>query len=166
MKPKDTKALIFYFLMSIVLLDFGRQIKVISFNPHFINLINNPVFSIEHIFNTGSAFGMFQNATLFLSVFAICVAILLFIFVYKNIKFSDKALLLSLTLLNAGTLGNLIERIKLHHVVDYIKLNFINFPIFNMFDVMICTGITIYIVFVLIDIEQIKNLFNKNGNSN
>ena len=63
-------------------------------------------------------------------------------------------------------MGNLIERIKLHHVVDYIKLSFVNFPIFNMFDIMICLGITIYVVFVLIDIEQIKKRLNKNGNSN
>ncbi len=165
MKPKSSKALIFYFLMSLILLDFGRQIEIISYNPYFTNL-KNPIFSIEHIYNTGSAFGMFQSATLFLSVFAICVSVLLFIFVYKNINFKDKFLLLSLTLINAGTLGNLIERIKLHHVVDYIKLNFINFPIFNMFDIMICLGITIYVVFVLIDIEQIKKRLNKNGNSN
>ncbi len=165
MKPKSPKALIFYFLMSLILLDFGRQIEIISYRPAVANF-KNSIFSIEHIYNSGSAFGMFQNATLFLSVFAFCVSVLLFIFVYKNIKFQDKFLLLSFTLINAGTLGNLIERIKLHHVVDYIKLSFVNFPIFNMFDIMICLGITIYVVFVLIDIEQIKKRLNKNGNSN
>ena len=146
MKPKDQRALIFYFLMSLILLDFGRQIKVISFNPYLSNF-KNPIFSIEHIYNTGGAFGMFQNSTLFLTLFASLVAVLLFVYIYKNIKFSDKSLLLALTLVNAGTLGNLIERIKLHHVVDYIKLNFINFPIFFMFVIMICLWVTIYVIF-------------------
>ena len=165
MKPKDKKSVIFYFLMSIVLLDFGRQIRIISYSPYLINY-KNPIFSIEHVYNTGGAFGMFHGFTEFLSVFAIIMALLLFVIVYKNVKFSDKSCLLSLTLLNAGTLGNLIERIKFHHVIDYINLSFINFPVFNAFDVMICLGITIYIVFVLIDIKQLKTLFNKNENNN
>ena len=160
MKPKDQKAVIFYFLMSLILLDFGRQIRQISFSPYLENY-TNPVFSIEHVYNTGSAFGMFQGSVSFLSVFAAIIITLLFILVFKEVKFSNKALLLSLTLLNAGTLGNFIERIKFHHVIDYINLNFINFPVFNTFDVMICLGITIYIVFVLIDIKQIKNILKK-----
>ena len=157
MKAKDTKAVIFYFLMSIVLLDFGRQIRQISFNSYLTNY-KNPIFSIEHVYNTGSAFGMFQGSVAFLSVFAAIIIIFLFILAYKGVKFSDKSVLLSLTLLNAGTLGNFIERIKYHHVIDYINLNFINFPVFNAFDIMICLGITVYILFVLIDIKQIKNI--------
>ena len=68
-KAKDTKAVIFYFLMSLVLLDFGRQIRQISFNSYLTNY-KNPIFSIEHVYNTGSAFGMFQGSVAFLSVFA------------------------------------------------------------------------------------------------
>lgn len=152
---KDKKAFIFYFLMSIIFWDFGNQIRKISYNP-FIENTENPVFSIVHINNTGSAFSLFENGTVFLAAFGIIAVILISFYVYKEIRFKDKFALLSLTLFAAGTLGNLFERIKFGHVVDYIKLNFIDFPVFNAFDVMICTGVFLYAIFVVFDFKFLK----------
>lgn len=142
---KDKKAFIFYFLMGLILLDFGNQIRKISY------LINtdNALFSIQHINNTGSSFGFLKDSAHFLAYFGIGVIIFITYYVLKQIKFNDKIILLSLTLFTAGVLGNVIERLKFGYVIDYIKLNFINFPIFNMFDIMICSGCFLYIVFVL-----------------
>ncbi len=142
---KDKKAFIFYFLMSLILLDFGNQIRKLS----FLYKIDNPVFSILHTNNTGSAFSMFQNNARILAVFGIIVLVFFVYYVIKQVKFSDKLLLLSLTIFSAGTLGNVIERLKYGAVVDYIKLNFINFPIFNAFDVMICSGCFLYVIYTL-----------------
>ena len=147
---KDRRAFIFYFLMSIVFLDFGNQLRKISYNTFFENF-NNPIFSITHVNNTGSAFSLFENQTLLLSIFGIFAVILVTFYIIKNITFNDKTALLSLTLFMGGTLGNLIERIQFHHVVDYIKLNFINFPIFNAFDVMICCGVILYVIYIMAD---------------
>ncbi len=147
---KDRRAFIFYFLMSIVFLDFGNQLRKISYNAFFENF-NNPIFSITHVNNTGSAFSLFENQTLLLSIFGIFAVILVTFYIIKNITFNDKTALLSLTLFMGGTLGNLIERIQFHHVVDYIKLNFINFPIFNAFDVMICCGVILYVIYIMAD---------------
>ena len=147
---KDRRAFIFYFLMSIVFLDFGNQLRKISYNAFFENF-NNPIFSITHVNNTGSAFSLFENQTLLLSIFGIFAVVLVTFYIIKNITFNDKTALLSLTLFMGGTLGNLIERIQFHHVVDYIKLNFINFPIFNAFDVMICCGVILYVIYIMAD---------------
>ena len=136
--------------MSIVFLDFGNQLRKISYNAFFENF-NNPIFSITHVNNTGSAFSLFENQTLLLSIFGIFAVILVTFYIIKNITFNDKTALLSLTLFMGGTLGNLIERIQFHHVVDYIKLNFINFPIFNAFDVMICCGVILYVIYIMAD---------------
>ena len=114
---KDRRAFIFYFLMSIVFLDFGNQLRKISYNAFFENF-NNPIFSITHVNNTGSAFSLFENQTLLLSIFGIFAVILVTFYIIKNITFNDKTALLSLTLFMGGTLGNLIERIQFHHVVD------------------------------------------------
>lgn len=152
---KDKKAFIFYFLMSIVFWDFGNQLRKISYNSYFDNF-DNPIFSVVHINNTGSAFGMFQNHIDLLVVLGIIAVSVISLYVYKNIAFKDKIELFSLTVFMGGTLGNLFERIKFGHVIDYIKLNFINFPVFNAFDIMICLGVFLYIILVLSDFKTLK----------
>ena len=47
---KDKKAVIFYFLMTIVLMDFGNQLRKIFENPYFAQKIDNPIFSILKLF--------------------------------------------------------------------------------------------------------------------
>ena len=154
------KAFIFYFLMSIILLDFGNQIRKLSFNPFFDNF-SNPVFSIIHTTNTGSAFGLFSNNPLPLAIFGIIALSFLTFYVYKNVTFNNKLELLSVTIFAAGALGNLIERVKFGYVIDYIKLNFISFPVFNGFDIMICLGVFLYFLFVLFDLRKEHETSNK-----
>ena len=159
---KDKKALIFYFLMTIILLDFGNQLKRIFENPYISNKISNSIFSIFPISNTGSAFGMLQDKASILAWFGIFAVVLIAIEVAKNISFTnDKTELLSLTLFSAGALGNAIERINSGYVADYIKLNFIDFPVFNAFDIMICTGIFLYCLCLFFDFKKAKKVKNE-----
>lgn len=159
---KDQRAFIFYFLMSIIFWDFGNQLRKISYDSYFDNF-KNPLFSVIHVNNTGSAFGMFQNSTLMLIVVSVIAVALIIIYVYKNVSFKDKIELFSLTVFMGGTLGNLFERINNGHVVDYIKLNFIDFPVFNAFDIMICLGVFLYVVFVLFDFKSLKEQTHDNN---
>lgn len=145
---KDKKACIFYFLMTLILLNFGNQIRKISHMP-MVDSVSNPVFSILHINNTGSAFSLFPNQAKSLAIFGIFIVIFIAFEVFRTVAFKDKFELLALTLFSAGALGNIIERLKFGHVVDYIKLNFVDFPIFNAFDIMICVGILLYCVCVI-----------------
>ncbi len=153
---KDKRACIFYFLMTIVFLDFGNQLRKISHIPYIQN-INNPIFSISHLNNSGSAFSMFQNQALILAILGVLIVLFVAFQVFRNITFDDKTQLLSLTLFSAGTIGNAIERFNNGFVVDYIKLNFVNFPIFNAFDIMICVGIFLYCLYILLDFKKVKN---------
>lgn len=158
---KDKKACIFYFLMVIILLDFGNQLKKISYNP-LIENINNNFLSIVHLNNTGSAFSMFQNNAKILAILGIFVILIIAFEVFKNISFKEKNELLALTLFSAGSLGNVIERFQYGYVVDYIKLNFMDFPIFNAFDIMICSGIILYCLVIFLDFKKPKNEQNCN----
>ena len=153
---KDKRACIFYFLMTVILLDFGNQIRKIS-HMSYLEKIDNPIFSIVHVNNTGSAFSLFQDHAKILAYLGIGVILFIAFQVFKNVSFKDKNNLLALTLFSAGTLGNIIERLQFGHVVDYIKLNFINFPVFNAFDIMICIGIFLYCLSIIIDIKKGKN---------
>ena len=153
---KDKRACIFYFLMTVILLDFGNQIRKISHMSYF-EKIDNPIFSIVHVNNTGSAFSLFQDHAKILAYLGIGVILFIAFQVFRNVSFNDKNNLLALTLFSAGTLGNIIERLQFGHVVDYIKLNFINFPVFNAFDIMICIGIFLYCVSIFFEIKKGKN---------
>lgn len=155
-KRQQTKAFLFYFLMSIILLDFGNKISDLSYNPNFQQMSLEPLFSISHTTNSGSAFGLFSHSSLLLiliGIFAICF---LSFYIWKYVTYDKKIELISITLFSAGTLGNLIERIKFGYVVDYIKLNFIDFPIFNIFDCFICLGVVIYCMFVLFNTKELE----------
>ena len=151
-----SKAMLFYFFMGIILLDFGNQIRKICVSEYLKNY-SNPIFKISTTTNTGSAFGMLEEHSYYLALVGIFAVLFLTYYVYKKLTFNDKLELLAVTLFSFGTLGNLIERLKLGHVIDYIKLNFIDFPIFNAFDIMICLGTFLYFVFVLYDSRKLKN---------
>ena len=157
---KDKKAVIFYFLMTLILLDFGNHLKNIFENPYIATKLNNNIFSIHFINNTGSAFSLFQDKTFFLALLGIIVIIFISIEIIKNTTFNDKTQLLALTLFSSGALGNAIERIRFGHVADYIKLNFINFPVFNDFDIMICTEIFLYCLYLFFDFKNNKKVEN------
>ena len=149
---KDKKACIFYFLMTIILLDFGTHLKSIFLK--YPAEISNQVFSVLLVKNTGSAFSLLQNHSDILAYFGFVVIFLIALQVFKNITFDMKTSLLSLILFSAGALGNAIERVQFGHVVDYIKLNFINFPVFNAFDIMICVGIFLYCMQAFLDFKK------------
>lgn len=107
------------------------------------------VFSITYIRNTGVAWGMFQGKRV---IFLILTAIaLLFAFkVYQNISYDNKYLPLRICviLLVSGALGNLIDRIRLSYVVDFFDFELINFPVFNVADIMVV--ISMILLFMLL----------------
>ena len=153
------KALIFYFLTILLFLLFGNCLRELSYSS-YLKAYTNSLFSITYTTNTGSAFGLFANNSYILAAFAFFALIFLAYYVYKNITFNDKLELYSITVFSAGALGNLIERLRFGYVIDYINLNFINFPVFNAFDIMICSGVLLYFIFVLLDLRK------ENGNKN
>ena len=104
-------------------------------------------FRFTHTFNTGSAFGIFrdQNTPLIL-VSIVGVAIL--IMIYRSQRRPGNLLRLSLGLQIGGALGNLIDRVRLGHVTDFMDVG--AWPIFNIADASIITGLVILAYIFLI----------------
>ncbi|MCP4649259.1 MAG: signal peptidase II [PVC group bacterium] len=107
------------------------------------------IFHITLVYNSGSAFGLFrdQNWILpYISVFAIIAILLLLI---RRPQFESKKYLhiwqIALLLILSGATGNLIDRIKLGYVVDF--LDFRIWPVFNIADTLISCGV-ILLLFV------------------
>ena len=89
--------------------------------------------------NTGVAFSMFSdNRWVLVGVTSVMLIVALAFFLSGKIK--DKAELFALSLIIAGGVGNLIDRLSLGYVIDFIDVRIINFAIFNVADMCITIG--------------------------
>ena len=93
---------------------------------------------LGNVKNYGAAFGILHGYTTFLIIVSLVVLVICFYYYYKN-----KNLKISLSFILAGTLGNLIDRIFLGYVRDFIDLNF--FPVFNLADMFNVVGVILII---------------------
>ena len=91
-----------------------------------------------YVVNSGSAFGLFPDQTLFLT-FASLVGIGVLLFFYRTHPVDSFMLRLSLGLMLGGAMGNLIDRVRLGHVVDFIDVG--AWPVFNLADSAIVVGL-------------------------
>jgi signal peptidase II len=97
------------------------------------------LFKLDFVKNYGAAFNIFSGSRIFLSFISIFFSILLiYLIISKNTL--NKIDLYSYSLILGGTIGNGIDRILRGFVIDFINLNFINFPVFNMADISINIG--------------------------
>ena len=97
------------------------------------------IFTIDFVKNFGAAFSIFSGSRIFLSTVSILFSLILIYFILKN-NINKTIDLLSYSFILGGSLGNGIDRIFKGYVVDFINLNFINFPIFNIADIAINIG--------------------------
>lgn len=104
-------------------------------------------FSITHVRNTGAAFGLFAGdigpfRTLFFVTITIGAIILIF-FVFRRIKGNRALAPLSLAMILAGAMGNLVDRIRWGYVIDFLDFYWreYHWPAFNIADSAITVGV-------------------------
>ena len=98
------------------------------------------LFSITYVTNTGAAFGLLrEGSTLFVFV-AIVVSAIIVLYVRK-LPADQQLVRVALGLQLGGALGNLIDRLRLGHVVDFIDVKF--WPVFNVADSAIVIGVAL-----------------------
>lgn len=99
---------------------------------------------LEFVTNSGAAFGIFQDKTLFFTVVAI-IAIPVLIIFHNNIPSENALARNCVGLLLGGTLGNLVDRIRLGYVIDFIGAGVGNlrWPTFNIADSAFVVGVVI-----------------------
>lgn len=102
--------------------------------------------TVTHVTNTGAAFGLFRNYGLFFAVVAVVVVVGIIGF-YRYLPPRQNLLTLSLGLQLGGALGNLLDRIRLGSVVDFIDFKI--WPVFNLADMAIVAGVSM-LAFVLL----------------
>ena len=130
---------------------------------HGIAIINN-FLSLYHVHNTGSAFSFLADKEWGIYVLTAISSVLALGVFYLMIKVSSRRDFLTsgaLMLLFSGAVGNLIDRYRLHYVVDFIRFDFgsYTFPIFNIADICAVLGTIIIIAILLFLPKRVENLW-------
>ena len=110
------------------------------------------VLELDYFENTGMAFSLFQNRQLFIVLmgFAVMAVVLFFLTrLPEDRKFRIVHILLAVLI--AGALGNLIDRLRLNYVVDFISFVLIHYPIFNVADCFIVVStVLLFLLFMFV----------------
>ena len=119
-----------------------------------ISLLNKDLifFKFDYVRNFGAAFNLFSGNRFLLSFLSVLVSIILLYIISTN-KIINNIELLSYSFILGGTIGNGIDRLSKGFVIDFINLNFINFPVFNIADISINIGL-IFIIYGLIRFKR------------
>ena len=136
----------FYFLsLSIFIVLIDQYTKYLMFHNYKIFMKKDFIlFRLDFVKNYGAAFNLFSGSRVFLSIISIFFSIILiYLILKKNLpKFYN---LYAYSFILGGTVGNGIDRIFKGFVIDFINLNFIDFPVFNIADISINIGFIIII---------------------
>ena len=140
----------FHYILLSILIILSDQFTKHIININHTSYINKDFlfFSIDYVKNYGAAFNILNGSRIFLSTISTTITLFLtyFILCKKNLSNLD---LFSYSFILAGTIGNGIDRITNGYVIDFINLNFIDFPVFNVADISINIGL-IFIIYGLI----------------
>nr|WP_300170505.1 signal peptidase II [uncultured Flavonifractor sp.] len=120
----------------------------VPFLPHILQL--------TYYQNTGAAFSIFEEHTWILTLISAAASVFLIILLVKKV-FPHPFGMVSLALVLAGAVGNLIDRLFLGYVTDMFQTLFMNFPVFNVADIcIVCGGIAFCVYFLLFQGKEEK----------
>lgn len=138
------------FIVALLIVVADQLIKLLVTNTIKVDgsvSILNGLVNFTYCENKGMAFGMLQNARWLFIGFTAIVMLGIVIYMIKT-KPKSKFLLASLALILGGGIGNLIDRIFLGYVIDYIQLSFFS-PVCNFADYCITIGTALLVIYIL-----------------
>ena len=114
---------------------------------HTIPLIEN-VFHLTYVENRGAAFSVLQNQIWLFVLLTIAILCAIVIAVRRGLVRSALGSW-SLYIVAGGAVGNMLDRIFRHFVVDLFDFRLIHFPVFNVADVFVCVGGVLFAYYLL-----------------
>lgn len=142
--------MIIAFLVAVLIVVADQLIKILVVSTLKTGepvVIFNGLVQFVYCENRGMAFGMLQDQRWIFIVFTVAVIIGVIIYMIKT-RPKSKFLLATFALILGGGIGNLIDRIFLGYVVDYIQLSFFS-PVCNFADYCITGGTVMLIIYIL-----------------
>lgn len=156
MKNKKSALILISIIALLILLDQISKIFIII-NPE--NTIIKGILSFKITENTGGAFGIGQGSTITYIVTNIVVLGIIIKFMVNGNQLIDKKTKILLSLILAGGISNLIDRIFRGYVIDFIDITeLVKFPVINLADIYITIGwVGIIVIFTIFTFNERKN---------
>lgn len=147
-----------YYLLALLLIGIDQFTKwqiVQNFSLYEEKVLIQDVFSLFYIQNEGAAWGIFQGKMVFFYIITVIVVGYI-IYMFQQEKKKTVLMGISFSLILAGAIGNFIDRLVNGYVVDMFRLDFMNFPIFNVADVCLTVGVILMIIHVIFFEKEAK----------
>jgi len=125
----------------------SKWLIVRSVSPEETRVVISGFFSLVSVRNTGAAWGIFRDYNLVLTVISVLTVLGLYLFRH-SFQLSRPSLRVALGLIAGGIVGNLIDRIRVGSVIDFLSfyVGEYHWPAFNVADSAICVGVGLYII--------------------
>lgn len=159
---KNRIFIILYFIIAAAIIAADQISKACLFGKSYSVL--GDFLWVESSFNTGAAFSFLSGKVWLFVVVAVCASLAIIYFLFSEKWGMSQLCKISLSLVLGGALGNLIDRIVLGGVRDFIYLKSINFAIFNVADMAVCVGGLLFAVGMIIDLRKSNKKENTQWN--
>ena len=106
------------------------------------------VVRLHYVTNTGGLFGLFPGQTSFVTVGAV-LALVAIVLYYRFLASKSSLARLSLGLVLGGAVGNLIDRLRLGYVIDFVDLRV--WPVFNLADAAVTVGVIAMVLILIVE---------------
>ena len=141
---------IIFFVLLVMIDQLTKKLAVLFMKGQDPVILIKNVFQLYYLENHGAAFGILEGkSAVFICITLIVLALI--VYFYVRIPFQRKYRILRIftVLIAAGALGNFIDRITQHYVVDFFYFCLIDFPVFNVADIYVTCATVLLIVTIL-----------------
>ena len=130
-----------------IVFDYLQPVAVVPFIDGFMDFC--------YVENKGAAFGIFQGGRWF---FVLMTLLVVFIIGFYYVRLPRRKpygwVRASMVLIMAGAVGNGVDRMLFGYVIDFIRVRFIEFPVFNLADIYLCTGTFLLAVLMIFFVKS------------
>ena len=144
-----TNKILYLLISTIIFIIFDIFFSGLIIDKIRFTMPTNPLFDLIYAQNTGAAFSILENSRFFLISFSVFAIVCILFYGFKNIHRYSVFTIYWISMLLAGIFCNLYERIEFGYVRDFFKLNFVNFPVFNISDIFINVSVFAIVIIII-----------------
>ncbi len=136
-------------VLGILIDQYTKFLAVTQLKTNPISIIDG-VFELHYLENRGAAFGILQNQQIFFLIITVIMLIAI-VFLYVRLPYTKRVLPLRICLIfiTSGAIGNMIDRVRLNYVIDFLYFELIDFPIFNVADIFVTVSTFVIALLIL-----------------
>ncbi|WP_423189240.1 signal peptidase II [Alkalibacterium sp. f15] len=145
--------MLLYYIIALIIIGIDQLTKyltVANIPLHETREVIPSILSFTYHQNTGAAWSILEGQMIFFYIVTLIVVGVIIYYLHSYGK-NDKLFAFSLSLILGGAIGNFIDRLIHQFVVDMVRLEFIDFPIFNVADMALTVGVGLMILYLILD---------------